>query len=286
MSTTPLLTGLAFPEGPRWHEGRLWFTDQHAHEVVAVDLEGKADRLVTGMDDRPGGLGFLPNGTPLVVAMTTRRVYRMLRDDGGSSFTLELHANLSGLASWHCNDMLVDDYGRTYVGNFGYDVDAGAPQEPTELILVEPNGDARLLDEGLIFPNGMAMTSDRDTLIVAETFASRISAFDVAADGSLSGHRVWAPLVDAQPDGLCLDAEGAVWFADTRSMQLTRVREGGEVLASVRPATPPYACMLGGPDRTTLFSVGAFTHVPEEAAKLRSGAVETLEVDVPGAGLP
>lgn len=281
-----LLSGLAFPEGPRWHEGRLWFTDQHAHEVRAVDPHGRAETLVTAMDDRPGGLGFLPDGTPLVVAMTTRRVYRMRRASGEGRFSLELHADLASMASWHCNDMLVDDRGRAYVGNFGYDVDAGAPVRTAELILIEPTGEARVVSRELVFPNGMAMSPARDTLIVAETFASRISAFDVEADGSLSGHRIWAPLTDTQPDGLCLDVDGAVWFADTRSGQLTRVREGGEVLASIRPSTPPYACMLGGAARTTLFSLGAETHVPEDAARLRSGAIESIEVDVPGAGLP
>lgn len=281
-----LLTGLAFPEGPRWHQGRLWFTDQHAHEVLAVDLEGQVETLIGGMEDRPGGLGFLPDGTPLVVAMTTRCVYRMVPAETDGSFLLELHADLSSMASFHCNDMLVDDHGRAYVGNFGYDVDAGAPVRMAELILVELSGEARVVDRELVFPNGMAMTPERDTLIVAETFASRISAFDVAADGSLSGRRVWAPLHDAHADGLCLDAEGAVWFADARSDQLVRVREGGEVLATVRPGTPPYACMLGGAARTTLFSLGAETHVSEDAARLRSGAIETIEVDVPGAGLP
>lgn len=278
------MRGLAFPEGPRWREGALWFTDQHAHELITVDLATNSERLVTGMDDRPGGLGFLPNGTPLVVAMTTRRVYRLV--DAGGTLGLELHADLADLASWHCNDMLVDDYGRAYVGNFGYDVDAGAAPRPAELILVEPNGEARVVNRDLIFPNGMAMTPDRETLIVAETFASRISAFHVEPDGSLSHRRVWAPLDGVQPDGLCLDAKGAVWVADTRGQRLLRVREGGEVLEWIRPQTPPYACMLGGPERTTLFSLGAQTHVPEDAARLRSGAVETIEVATPGAGLP
>ncbi|MGF1468850.1 MAG: SMP-30/gluconolactonase/LRE family protein [Sandaracinaceae bacterium] len=280
MKTRVLLEGLAFPEGPRWREGRLWLTDQHAHEVVTVDLQGRAERVVTGMEDRPGGLGWLPDGTPLVVGMTRRRIHRIA--DG----RLELHADLHDLASWHCNDMVVDDVGRAYVGNFGYDVDAGAPPRPAELILVEPNGQARVVSRDVVFPNGMGITPDRRTLLVNETFAHRISAFRIEEDGSLSGHRLWADVGEATPDGLCLDAEGAVWFACTTSGRLYRVLEGQAPSEPRTPRTPPYACMLGGPDRRTLFSVGAATHVPEEAARLRSGTVEAFEVEVPGAGLP
>ncbi|MEL6185915.1 MAG: SMP-30/gluconolactonase/LRE family protein [Myxococcota bacterium] len=276
-----LLGGLAFPEGPRWRQGQLWFTDQHAHEVVRVDLEGRRDTVVANMDDRPGGLGFLPDGTPLVVSMQARQVLRITPSG------LELHADLSALASFHCNDMLVDDQGRAYVGNFGYDLDAGEAPRPAEIILLQPDGQARIVSQDeVIFPNGMALTPDRQTLVVAETFGARIGAFDVLSDGSLSGYRIWADLDGAQPDGLCLDAEGAVWFACTRSGRVYRVTAEGHEVAYAQPRTTPYACMLCGPERRHLAVLCSTTHVPEEAARLRTGTIEVFPVEVPGAGLP
>jgi len=279
MTTEVILRGLAFPEAPRWDGERLWLTDQHAGDILTLDLDGTVERLVDGID-RPGGLGRLPNGTPLVVLMNHKKVCRVV---GGE---LELHADLSELASAQCNDMVVDDYGRAYVGNFGYDIEAGEPKSRAELILVQPNGEARVVSRELTFPNGSVITPDRDTLIVAETFASRISAFDIDEDGSLRNHRVWAELDDKQPDGICLDAKGAIWFACPKSGAVHRVLEGGEVLASVKASVPPYACMLGGPERKTLFTLCSGTNVAEEAARVRSGTVEVVEVDVPGAGIP
>ena len=274
-----ILEGLAFPEAPRWYGDRLWLTDQHAGEILTVDLLGNAERVSEHID-RPGGLGRLPNGTLLVVLMNERKVCRLVKNQ------LELHADLSELASAPCNDMVVDDYGRAYVGNFGYDIEAGEPKSNAELILVEPNGSARVVSRELAFPNGAVITPERDTLIVAETFSSRISAFDIDDDGSLRNHRVWAALADKQPDGICLDAEGAVWFACPKSGRVHRVHEGGEIVDSIETSVPPYACMLGGPDRTKLFALGSATNVAEEAARSRSGTVEVVEVDVPGAGIP
>jgi len=277
--TRVLLDGLAFPEAPRWRGGRLWFTDQHARRVMSVDPKGQAQCLLE-TEDLPGGLGWLPDGTPLVVGMTNRAVYR-ITDQG-----LALHADLSTLAAFHCNDMVVDGAGRAYVGNFGYDLHGGAAPSPADLVMIEPDGRARVAAQGLVFPNGSAITPDGTTFIVAETFASRLTAFRIRDDGSLSGRRVWVDLGNATPDGICLDAEGAVWVASPATGEVLRVAEGGAVSARIRPVGKPYACMLGGPERKTLFVLSSETDDPAKANVLRSGRVEFVEVGVPGAGLP
>jgi sugar lactone lactonase YvrE len=272
-----IVDGLTFPEGPRWHGNRLWFTDQHAGEVLTVTAEGQVDRVLTGMEDRPGGLGFLPDGTALVVGMTQRRLHRLVNE------RLVLHADLSKWASFHCNDLLVDDQGRAYVGNFGYDVDAGEVQRPAELLLVETNGATRVVSRSLIFPNGMALSPDRKHLIVAETFAARISVFDVEKDGVLNNHRIWAELPGRRPDGLCLNAQGDVWYACPATGAVYLHGPDGQERELLRPRRPPYACMLGGWDRKTLFVCCASTHNPEEAARLRTGCIEAFDVAVAGA---
>lgn len=273
-----LIDGLAFPEAPRWRNNCLWFTDQHARQIRWVDLSGQGGMLAE-MDDLPGGLGWLPDGTPLVVAMTSRCLYRVLEE------TFELHADLSSLASFHCNDMLVDNQGRAYVGNFGYDLHGGAEVVPTGLIMVRPDGHASVVAHDLVFPNGMTLTPDGE-LLVAETFAHRLSAFTVAENGQLSDRRTWAELGDATPDGVCLDAEGAVWVASPESGDVLRVREGGEIIERVSPTGTPYACLLAGPDRKLLFMLTAETDDPVDAARLRSGRIEIHAVTVAGAGIP
>lgn len=277
-TTTVLLEGLAFPEAPRWRDDRLWFTDQHAHRIATVDLDGR-DETVAEMEDRPGGLGWLPDGTLLVVAMTTRRVLRLT---GGS---LELHADLWEVASFHCNDMVVDDAGRAYVGNFGYDLDAGEPVTEAELVRVDPDGRVEVAAVGVIFPNGSVITPAGE-LIVGETFAHRLSVFDHHGDGTLGPRRTWAEVGDATPDGICLDAEGCVWIASPFTGQVLHVAPGGEVRHRIDPVGAPYACMLGGPDRRTLLVASSETNDPEEAAARRSGRIEVAAVDVPGAGIP
>jgi sugar lactone lactonase YvrE len=274
-----LLDGLAFPEGPRWHEGKLWFSDMHAHRVMTVDLDGRAETIVE-VPGRPSGLGWLPDGRLLVVSMTDRRLLRL---DGS---TLGVVAELSGLASFHCNDMVVDGGGRAYIGNFGFDLHARAPFRPAELILVAPGAAPRVVAGDLAFPNGAVITPDGHTLIVGESGAGRLTAFTVEADGSLTERRLWAALGTAVPDGICLDAEGAIWVASPVGNEVLRVRAGGAVVDRVTVSTVPYACMLGGPDRRTLFVATAETHHPEEAAARRSGRIEIAAVDVPGAGWP
>jgi sugar lactone lactonase YvrE len=279
LETSLLLDGLAFPEGPRWRDGRLWFSDMHAHRVMTVDLEGRA-RSVVEVPAQPSGLGWLPDGRLLVVSMTDRRLMRL------EGRELVLHADLSALASFHLNDMVVDARGRAYVGNFGFDLIAQAAPAPAELILVTPEGDARVVAEKLDFPNGTVITPDGRTLIVGESFGARLTAFDVAEDGSLAGRRVWAELQGAMPDGICLDAEGAVWVASPVSNEVLRVREGGEGADRFGIGQQAIACMLGGPDRHTLFVLSAPGIDPDECRAQLAARIETVEVEIPGAGLP
>jgi sugar lactone lactonase YvrE len=275
----PLLDGLYFPEGPRWHEGRLWFSDMHGHRVMTVGLDGTAATVVE-VPAAPSGLGWLPDGRLLVVSMEDRRLLRL---DGGA---LTEVADLSRLASFHCNDMVVDAQGRAYVGNFGFDLHGGATPVSTVLILVLPTGEARVVAENMEFPNGTVITPDGRTLIIGESFGPRLTAFDVQADGSLTNRRVWATLTGAVPDGICLDAEGAVWVASPISAEVLRMREGGQVTQRISVSTQAFACMLGGPQRRHLFICTATSGDPAVAREKRDGRIEVVEVEIPGAGLP
>lgn len=274
-----VLDGLAFPEGPRWHEGRLWFSDMHGREVIAVAPDGRRETVVE-VPDRPSGLGWLPDGRLLVVSMVDRRLLRL--DDGG----LVEHADLSDHAGWHCNDMVVDAHGRAFVGNFGSDYGEGRPPDPATLVRADPDGTVSVADRDLAFPNGAVITEDGGTLVVAETFGRRLTAWDLASDGSLRRRRIWAALGEGYPDGICLDAEGAIWFADPRHHEVVRVVEGGEQLARISTGDRgAYACMLGGDDRRTLYVCTAFRSGPATAEE-RAGRIEAVRVDVPGAGRP
>jgi sugar lactone lactonase YvrE len=280
-TTTVILDGLVFPEGPRWHDGRLWFSDQHDKRVVAMNTDG-TDETIVEVPQQPSGLGWLPDGRLLVVSMLDRMLMR-LESDG----SLVVHADLSALAPGSCNDMVVDAHGRAYVGNFGFDMYAGAAPKETCVIAVEPDGTARVAADGLGFPNGSVITADGSTLLVGESMASRISAFDIAADGTLDNRRVWATIDHATVDGMCLDAEGAVWAACPFTGRVMRIREGGEVVDEVKGTHPgAFACMLGGDDRSTLYVCTAPTHVPDEARVAHAGRIEAVSVDVPGAGWP
>jgi sugar lactone lactonase YvrE len=275
-----LLDGLTFPEGPRWHDGRLWFSDFYTQRVVAVDPGGRAETMLE-VPPRPSGLGWTPDGALLVVSMLDRRV---LRVENGATRVL---ADLSAVATGPCNDMVVDGRGRAYVGNFGYDRHKGEPPRTTCLARVDPDGRVTRAAEDLFFPNGTVITPDGRTMIVGETQGHRLTAFDVAPDGTLSNRRVWAQFEDAVfPDGICLDAEGAIWVSDARGSALLRVREGGKIDGTVSTGSRyAFACMLGGADRRTLFVCTSTGSGPGMADK-RDGAIETVRVDVPGAGLP
>jgi len=275
-----LLDGLTFPEAPRWHDGRLWFSDFYTHRVVAVDPGGRAETMLE-VPQRPSGLGWTPDGTLLVVSMLDRR---LLRVENGKA---RVHADLAAVATGPCNDMAVDGQGRAYVGNFGYDRHKGEPPRTTCLARADPDGRVTRAAEDLFFPNGTVITPDGRTLIVGETQAHRLTAFDVAPDGALENRRVWAALDEnVFPDGMCLDAEGAIWVSDARGLALLRVREGGKIDGTVSTGSRyAFACMLGGADRRTLFVCTSTGSGPAMADK-RDGAIETVRVDVPGAGLP
>ncbi|MEW8624037.1 MAG: gluconokinase, GntK/IdnK-type [Candidatus Thiodiazotropha endolucinida] len=270
-ATRLLLDGLMFPEAPRWRDGWLWFTDQHARRIVRVTPDGKSE-TVAELDDLPGGLGWLPDGRLLVVSMTKQHL--LVLEEG----RLRLYADLSELASFHCNDMLIDAWGRCYVGNFGYDLHGGAGQHPAELILVNPHGEASIVAEEMIFPNGCVLSADGSTLLVAETFASRITAFDVKANGDLSNRRIWAELGGAYPDGICLGNGGLLWVAAPNQSRLILVREGGEILRSIKPLGSPYACTLGGNNEELLFITSSETDEPESAKQQKSGRIEVMEI--------
>ncbi len=277
--TKVLLTGLAFGEAPRWRDGRLYFSDFYMHEVVAVTPEGERETIVK-VPNQPSGLGWMPDGTMLIVSMTDRK---LMKFDGS---TLSVFADLGNLATFHCNDMVVDARGRAYIGNFGANLTPGADIVPANLMRVDPDGSTHLAASDLIFPNGSVITPDGKTLVVAETFGKRLSAWDIAEDGSLSNRRIWAELGVHYPDGICLDAEGAIWVTDPRNNVTIRVLEGGEITNTVSTGdNGSYACMLGGEDRKTLFICTCIDSKPSVAEK-RAGRIETIQVDVAGAGLP
>jgi sugar lactone lactonase YvrE len=270
-----LAEGLTFPEGVRWHDGALWFSDMHAHTVQRLE-PGGALEVVAEIPECPSGLGFLPDGRPLVVSMHDRRLLR-LDEDGPHE-----HADLSALAPWHINDMYVDRHGRAYVGNFGDGSAPPAPPSPTVLLLVEPDGEARVVAEDLWFPNGIALSADGGTLIVAETRSvpGKLTAFTVAADGSLSGRRTLASFEGGFPDGIAIDAEDGVWIAFPFGDELVRVTADGEIDQRL-PFPSPYAVALGGPGGRDLFVATAPSWIPEEAEKLRGGQVHRLAVEAP-----
>ena len=278
-TTTPLASGLAFGEGPRWHAGRLWLSDMHGRHVVTLDPAGRVEPVVR-VEGRPSGLGWLPDGRLLVVSMEDRKLLRL---EGAA---LATHADLSALAPHEINDLVVSSDGQAYVSQFGFALHRGGEFRKTEILLVTPAGEARVAATDLAFPNGMVITPDGRRLIVGESFGARLTAFDRAPDGTLANRRVFAKLSGAVPDGICLDAEGCVWIASPPSKECLRVREGGEIVERVRTGTQAIACMLGGEDRRTLYVLTSEAIEPAECERLRSACVETVRVDVPGAGWP
>jgi sugar lactone lactonase YvrE len=285
--------GFAFCEAPRWHRGRLYFSDFYAHRVHAL-APGGGLTTICEVPGQPSGLGFMPDGRLLVVSMTDRRVLAWDRDG------LRDHADLGALAPYHLNDMLVDPAGRAYVGNFGSDVDT-EDVRPTPLIRVDPDGSTRVAAEGLVFPNGMVLAPDGRTLLVAESFAYRISAFDVGAGGTLSNRREWARFGDGAarthddfmttdavlPDGICLDEEGALWVSHARGDGIARMAPGGDVLDVVGTGDlAVYAAVLGGDDRRTLYLCAGPPLGAVDPTRTRAGCILACRVAVPGAGLP
>ena len=275
-----LMTGIEFGESPRWHDGRLWFSDWGTQEIVAVDLEGESEVIVR-IPSFPFCIDWLPDGRLLIVSARDRLLLR--REPDGSLVT---HADLGGLSEHPWNDIVVDGRGNAYVGNTGFDF-PGGEFAPGILALVTSDGSARRVADGVEFPNGIVVTPDNSTLIVAESYGNRLTAFDIAADGSLSNRRVWADLKYGVPDGICLDAEGAVWYGDVPNKRCVRVREGGEVLQTIELDRGCFACMLGGVDRRILFMVAReWGRLESTAEGERTGQILTAPVPAPAAGWP
>lgn len=291
-ATRVVAEGLYFGEGPRWREGRLWFSDFWAHAIKSVSLAGDVRVEVTVDGDRPSGLGWLPNGDLIFVSMERRKLMRR-----GPDGQVREHADLSGVATWHCNDMVVDAQGRAYVGNFGFDLDhllaeraagrgADLHTSTADLAMVTPDGKVSRAATGLRFPNGTVITPDGKTLIVGESMGSSLAAFDVAADGTLSNQREWADIRPRLPDGICLDAEGAIWIANPAAPECARIAEGGQVLEVIDTGQNCYACMLGGDDGRTLFMLTAPSSIPGEVSAAPKGKIVVADVDVAHAGRP
>jgi len=279
-TTELLIDGFRFLEGPRWHRNRLWMSDMGAGKVYTLSEAGDLDVLVDVPND-PSGLGFLPDGTPLIVSMQDRRLLRL--EDGD----LMCHADLSDLVGEKPNDMVVDRLGRAYIGNFGYDIEAKEPFQLANLVLVLPTGAARIVAEDLAFPNGTVILDGGETLVVAETEGNCLTAFDISDDGSLSNRRLYAGLGDHEPDGICLDREGGIWVSSFEHDVYLRVLEGGEVTDRVPvPGRRAVACQLGGADGRTLFCLACEATWDEICAGGARSRVETARVEIPGAGSP
>ena len=274
-----LVDGLDFGEGPRWRDGRLWYSDFFQHRVYTVTADGQREPVLDLGEEQPSGLGWLPDGDLLIVGMLGRRI---LRYDGTE---VSVHAELGHIATSHCNDMVVDRRGNAYVGNFGFDYGAGQAPAGAALALVRPDGSTLAVAEDLQFPNGAVVTPDGTTLVVGETFGSRYCAFTVATDGTLSDRRIWAEVPGRMPDGCCLDTAGGIWFADAIRPEVVRVVEGGEITDAVEVPQRAFACMLGGDQGTTLFVITAPSD-PQAGLRPGQGAVWTVEVDSEHAGLP
>jgi len=289
-ATQVLAEGIYFGEGPRWHDGRLWFSDFYAQAVKSISLAGDL-RVEIELDDRPSGLGWMPDGSMLIVSMTKRQLLRRATDGA-----ITVHADLSDVAGFHCNDMVVDAAGRAYVGNFGFDLDAelaarGVPavladHTTANLVCVSPDGGISVAASNMHFPNGSVITPDGKTLIVGETLGAVLTAFDISAGGVLANRRVWASTGPRVPDGIALDARGRIWIANPIAPECALIGEGGEVVEVIDTGQPCYACMLGGDDGRTLFIFTAKSSVAHDAAAAPTGKLLIATVDSPHAGRP
>jgi len=289
-TATTLVDQRTFVESPRWHEGRIWFSELYAHQVMSAQEDGSDLRVEAAVPGQPSGLGWLPDGRLLVVSMRDQKLMR--READGS---LVVHADLSAHAGGFCNDVVVDRRGRAYLGEFGFDLDGGAPMAAASIYRVDPNGAVTEVAKDMWFPNGCVLT-DGGVLIVNETFGNRISAFDLTEDGRLVNRRSWAEfgplptdaLVDQAwpqfaviPDGLCMDSEGALWIADLASGKLLRLLEGGEVVDQIDPGMMPFGAALGGADGRTMFICAAPNFDVEERKTTRLAEVLHARVGVP-----
>lgn len=287
--------GFAYLEGPRWHNGRIWFVDFYTYRVLSAAEDGSDLRVEAHVPTQPSGLGWLPDGRLLVVSMRDARILR--REANGELVT---HADLSDHVSGHPNDMVVDAQGRAFVGEFGFDLMGGAPLEPAVLLRVDPDGSVTTVAHDMLFPNGSVIT-DSGVLLVNETFGNCVTAFDIGADGALDNRRVWAQFgprptdrdlelvlgqISVAPDGCGLDADGALWIADALGNRLLHVREGGHVIDEVPTGTGVFACILGGSDGRTLFACTAPDFHEEARKNTREGSLIAIRTATPHAGTP
>ena len=289
MQSTTLIDGLYFGEAPRWHLGRLWYSDFYDKAVKSVDLDGNT-RLELQLDEQPSGLGWLPDGRLLVVCMESLTLKRLEKD------TLVLHADLSEYSKYRCNDMVVDKQGNAYVGNFGFNLDQEmqergvkgvmASHSKANIVQVTPQGNVSVATGGMSFPNGCVITPDGKTLIVAETFGQCLTAFDIVENGALNNRRLWATTGTRLPDGICINADGDIWVANAASNECVLLAQSGEVLETVNTSQNCYACMLGGDDGKTLFMLTAQSSHAKIASATRTGKIEVIQVLSPGAGCP
>lgn len=277
---TTLMTGLGFGESPRWHNDRLWFANWAVNDVVVCNAEGSSE-VVASLPSFPFSIDWLPDGPMLIISGRERLLLRMEPD--GSLVT---HADLTGI-SGGCNEIVVDSKGNIYINGSGPRTKPGEYFAPGVIALITPDGSVRQVAADIAFPNGMAITPDNSTLIIAESHGKRLTAFTIEADGSLSDRRIWADLGFGTPDGICIDEDGAVWYADVPNKCCVRVREGGEVLQTIATDRGCFACMLGGPGRKTLYILAAEWHGFEKMFDgSRTGRLLSVEVKVPGAGRP
>lgn len=294
-NVTTIVSGMSYTECPRWHEERLWFSDFYTYQVCSVAEDGSDLRVEAQVPNQPSGIGWLPDGDLLVVSMKDAKILRRSPDG-----TLSEYADLGAHVTGHPNDMVIDAQGRAYVGNFGFDLMGGADLATASLLRVDTDGSVTRVADDLWFPNGSVITDD-GVLLVDETFGNRVSAFDIAADGSLGERRDWAKfgelptardLASAIPqavvaaDGCGLDAEGCLWIADAINARVLRVREGGQIVDEVHPGTGVFACMLGGKDGTTLFMSCAPDFDEHARTPVREAEIRVVTVAVPHAGRP
>lgn len=277
-----LFEGGTFFEGPRWHDGRWWVSDFYSGLVRTITADGTVEEVLH-LETQPSGMGWMPDGSMLLVSMTDRTLRRRTADG-----ELTVHADLSTYAGGHLNDLVVDAQGRAYVGNFGFDLMHGGEAQPADLVRVDPDGTVAVVADGLMFPNGTVITPDGGTLIVGETMGLRYTAFTITDDGGLTDRRSWAELDGIAPDGCALDAEGRIWAADAVGNRVVLVAEGGTVVDEI--AAPEelgiFACMLGGDDGRTLLLCAAPDYLEHNRREANEAVLLTVEVDVSHAGLP
>ena len=280
-SRTLLTDDIKIPEGPRWYDGHLWYEDTVGERLVKVDMDGN-QTVVVNVPGRASGLGFMPDGTPVVMSMFEKKIFRVEQGE------LVEVADMSGHVKYPLNDMIVDSQGRAYVGHFGYDLFGEAEPEPTHLLKVDPDGTITPVAEGLVFPNGMAITPDGTTMYVAETWGHRITVFDIERDGTLSNSRLHVDLGERHPDGICLDADGGLWVASAMESEFIRVNTDGSIGATYTcPGRIATSCAMGGHNGRTLFMLEAETTVEGIHRGESAGFIETIDVDVPrGASIP